>query len=320
MNYRSVGDLSALISKHARKLPQDVDLIVGIPRSGMLVASLISLKLNLPLTDLYAFLRNDDLKHGSTRTYKHDALEKPQNAKQILLVDDSIATGNSMREAVTKVKEVYPGAVVTMVAFAQQHNTGEVDVYLDTVEQPRVFEWNIMHHLYITRACLDIDGVLCVDPTPDENDDGVRYREFLTSARPLYLPSVQVAHLVTSRLEKYRPETEAWLKRHGVSYGKLHMLDLPSAAERRRLNMHHTFKARIYQEQLQAILFIESEEHQAREIMRLSNKPVYCTATNEMYVPGFSVSALKYVTLRKGQSLKRKIREQLRRVFARLPA
>lgn len=148
----------------------------------------------------------------------------------------------------------------------------------------------------------------------------MRYREFLASASPLYLPSVQVAHLVTSRLEKYRPETEAWLKRHGVSYGKLHMLGLPSAAERRRLNMHHTFKARIYKGQLQAILFIESEEHQAREIMRLSNKPVYCTATNEMYVPGFSVSALKYVTLRKGQSLKRKIREQLRRVFARLPA
>ncbi|WOD10916.1 phosphoribosyltransferase [Halopseudomonas laoshanensis] len=142
MNYRSVGDLSALISKHASKVSQDVDLIVAIPRSGVLVASLISLKLNLPLTDLYAFLRNDDLKRGNTRTYKHDALEKPQDAKHILLVDDSIASGNSMREAVAKVKEVYSGAVVTMVAFAQHQNIGEVDVYLDIVEQPRVFEWN----------------------------------------------------------------------------------------------------------------------------------------------------------------------------------
>ncbi|WP_339649661.1 phosphoribosyltransferase family protein [Halopseudomonas pelagia] len=320
MNYRSISDLSALTSKYASKVPQSVDLIVGIPRSGMLVASIISLKLNLPLTDLYAFIRNDELKRGTTRTYKYHELAKPQDAKQILLVDDSIATGNSMREAVAKVKEVYPGSVVTMAAFAQQHNVDAIDLYLDIVEKPRVFEWNIMHHHYITRACLDIDGVLCVDPTADENDDGQCYRAFLAGAKPLFLPSVQVAHLVTSRLEKYRPETEAWLKRHGVSYGKLHMLNLPSAEERRRLNMHHTFKARIYKEQLQAVLFIESEELQAREIMRLSNKPVYCTATNEMYVPGVNLSALKAVTLRKGQSLKRKIFEHLRKIFSRLPA
>lgn len=319
MNYRSVSDLSVLTSKHASKIPQGVDLIVGIPRSGILVASLIALKLNLPLTDLYAFLRNDDLKRGNTRTYKHDALAKPQDAKQILLVDDSIATGNSMRDAVAKVRGVYPGSVLTLAAFAQQHNLDEVDLHLEAVEKPRVFEWNIMHHHFITRACLDIDGVLCVDPSLDENDDGPLYREFLSAAKPLFIPSVEIAHLVTSRLEKYRPETEAWLKKHGVSYGTLHMLNLPSAAERRRLNMHHTFKARIYREQLHAVLFIESEEHQAREIMRLSNKPVYCTATNEMYLPGPSVSALRSVALRKSQSLKRKTIEQLRRVFDRLP-
>lgn len=320
MNYRSVSDLSALISKTASSIPQDVDLVVGIPRSGMLVASLISLKLNLPLTDLYAFLRNDDLKRGNTRTYKHDALAKPHDAKQIMLVDDSMASGNSMRDALAKVKEVYPGAVITMIAFAQRDNINDVDLYLDTVEQPRVFEWNIMHHNFIKHACLDIDGVLCVDPTQDENDDGPRYREFLASAKPLYLPSVKVAHLVTSRLEKYRPETEAWLKKHGVSYGKLHMLNLPSAAERRRLNAHHAFKANVYREQVQAILFIESEEHQAWEIMRLANKPVYCTANNEMYAPGFSMGALSSVTMRKGQSLKRKIVERLRRVFSRVSA
>ncbi len=320
MNYRSVSDLSVLTSKYASKIPQGVDLIVGIPRSGTLMASLISLKLNLPLTDLYAFVRNDDLKRGNTRSYKQEALVKPQDAKQILLVDDSIATGNSMRAAVARVREVYSGSVVTMVAFAQQHNVADVDVHLEIVEMPRVFEWNIMHHHFITQACVDIDGVLCVDPNVAENDDGPRYREFLLTAKPLFIPSVQVAHLVTSRLEKYRPETEAWLKRHGVSYGKLHMLDLPSAAERRRLNVHHTFKARIYQEQLHAILFVESEERQAREIMRLSNKPVYCTATNEMYVPGRSASALKPIVLRKSQSLKRKVVKQLRRLLGRLPA
>lgn len=66
MNYRSLNDLSRLSTECAGKIPNDVDLVVGIPRSGMLVASIIALKQNLPLTDLYSFLRNDDLKKGST--------------------------------------------------------------------------------------------------------------------------------------------------------------------------------------------------------------------------------------------------------------
>ncbi|MFO7705553.1 MAG: phosphoribosyltransferase, partial [Halopseudomonas sp.] len=112
VNFRSVNDLACLTSKYtsnyASKVPRDVDLIVGIPRSGMLVASIIALKLNLPLTDLYSFIRNDELARGNTRSYKHHALVKPQDAQKILLVDDSNASGNSMREAQARIREVYP--------------------------------------------------------------------------------------------------------------------------------------------------------------------------------------------------------------------
>ncbi|HDZ57885.1 MAG TPA: phosphoribosyltransferase [Pseudomonas xinjiangensis] len=317
MNYRSVGDLSFLTNKHVSKVPRDVELIVGIPRSGMLVASIVSLKLNLPLTDLYSFQRNDDLKKGNTRSYKHNELVKPWDAKKILLVDDSIASGNSMRAAVDMVKQVFSGEVVTMVAFAQRENIGSVDLHLETVEQPRLFEWNIMHHRLLANACLDIDGVLCVDPTHTENDDGPNYLGFLQSTRPLFIPTIKVAHLVTSRLEKYRGETEEWLQRHGVEYGQLHMLDLPSAAERRRLNMHSKFKAQIYHNDPHAVLFIESEEHQALEIMKLSNKPVFCIETNEMYVPGKSLPAIKAHVIRKGLTLKSKILSKFKKLIAR---
>ncbi|MFO7704089.1 MAG: phosphoribosyltransferase, partial [Halopseudomonas sp.] len=146
-----------------------MDLIVGIPRSGMLVASIIALKLNLPLTDLYSFVRNDELTRGNTRNYKHHALAKTQDAKKILLVDDSIASGNSMCEAQAKIREVYLGAVVTMVVFAKKHNIGESDAYFERFKTPGMFEWDILHHLFLTLRCLDIDGVLCVDPTAEEN-------------------------------------------------------------------------------------------------------------------------------------------------------
>ncbi|WP_421682773.1 phosphoribosyltransferase [Stutzerimonas urumqiensis] len=306
MNYRSLKDLSHLSTQSASRIAPDVDLVVGIPRSGMLVASIIALKLNLPLTDLYAFLRNDELKKGSTRTYKRNDMTLPQQARKILLVDDSIASGKSMLEALERVRAVYAGEVVTLVAFGETHNQQQVDICMEIVKQPRVFEWNIMHHHFMSEACLDIDGVLCEDPTADDNDDGVNYLKFLTRARPLYIPSLKVAHLVTSRLEKYRPETEAWLAEHGVQYGQLHMLDLPSAAERRRLNMHHKFKAQVYARQKDASLFVESEMQQAIEIMKATKKPVYCIETNEMYTPS-NLHALKTKAVRKGWGLKRRL-------------
>ncbi len=317
MNYRSLTDLSRLSTECGSKIPNDVDLVVGIPRSGMLVASVIALKQNLPLTDLYSFLRNDELKKGNTRTYKHAELTKPQDAMKILLVDDSISSAKSMRAAEEQVRAAYKGTVVTTAVFAEKHNRHHVDLYLELVEQPRVFEWNIMHHPLLVHACLDIDGVLCVDPTEEQNDDGPIYRDFISCARPLFVPSVKVAHLVTSRLEKYRAETEDWLQRNGVQYGTLHMLDLPSAEERRRLNIHHKFKAEVYAKHPLTRLFIESEARQAIEIMRISGKPVYCIETNEMYVPGQAYN-LKANALRKTYSLKAKLKRKLKSVVGRL--
>ncbi|WP_417539888.1 phosphoribosyltransferase family protein [Marinobacter sp.] len=317
MNYRSLNHLSQLSTECAGKISCDIDLVVGIPRSGMLVASIIALKQNLPLTDLYSFLRNDDLKKGNTRTYKHAELVKPQDAKRILLVDDSISSAKSMFAAQEQVKAVYKGGVVTMAVFAERHNRHLVDIYLELVEQPRVFEWNIMHHEFLKHACLDIDGVLCVDPDMEQNDDGPRYRDFLACTRPLFIPSVKVAHLVTSRLEKYRAETEEWLKRNGVEYGTLHMLDLPTAEERRRLGIHSRFKAEVYTKQLLTRLFVESEEKQAIEIMKLSGKPVYCIETNEMYLPG-QLSNLKANTVRKGHRLKEKLVSKVKATLVKL--
>ena len=320
MNYRSLNDLSQLSTACASKIPNDIELVVGIPRSGMLAASVIALKLNIPLTDVYSFLRNDELKKGSTRTYKHDRLVKPWDAKKVLLVDDSICSGNSMRAAVDTMKDVFAGTVVTMAFFAEKHNQDMVDIHFELVPQPRVFEWNIMHHPFLKDACLDIDGVLCVDPTQDENDDGPNYLGFLGNTRPLFIPSVKVAHLVTSRLEKYRPQTEEWLKRHGVQYGQLHMLDLPSAEERRRLKIHHKFKAEVYAAQPLARLFIESEKAQAVEIMALSNKPVYCIETNRMYRPG-ELALLRAEALRNSARLEAKVTAKLKAVARKwLPA
>lgn len=286
MNYRSLHDLSRLSTVCAGSVPNDVELVVGIPRSGMLPASIIALKLNIPLTDVASFLRNDELKKGSTRTYKNDHLVRAWDARKILLVDDSISSGNSMREAVDQIREAYAGTVVTLAAFAEKHNRDMVDVHFELVEQPRMFEWNIMHHPFLSQACVEIDGVLCVGPTREDQESESRYQSYLTDAAPLFVPSGEVGHLVTGRPEKYRAETEAWLERHDVRYGELHMMgSAPSRDGRRRHHVEAKFKARIFAKLPLTRFFIEAQKQQAVEILSLTNRPVYCIETNEMYTP-----------------------------------
>lgn len=307
MNYRSIGNVSFLVNEQVGNIPHDVDLIVGIPRSGMLVASILSLKLNLPLTDLYSFQRNDPLKKGNTRIYKNDQLAHPQDAKKILLVDDSIASGNSMREAVALVESCFGGQVLTMVAFAERANSHKVDIFLEAVEQPRVFEWNILHHSVINHACVDLDGVMCAQ----FNDREIQAGDCL-EAKPLFIPSAQIAHLVTTRPERYRAETEAWLAQYGVRYGKLHMLDDAAAGQPQSPGWKAAFKARVYHSDHHAVLYVERRADHAREIMRSSNKPVFCLETNEMLSPGTSLLALKEQLVRKSLTFQEKVIGRLR--------
>ena len=60
MTFKTINDLNQLINKNIHMIPSDVDLVVGIPRSGLFVATLISLYLNLPVTDVDSLL-NDSI-------------------------------------------------------------------------------------------------------------------------------------------------------------------------------------------------------------------------------------------------------------------
>ena len=76
-----------------------------------------------------------------------------------------------------------------------------VDIYFEICHMPRVFEWNYMHSWVLQYCCVDIDGVLCEDPSFFENDDGKRYRKFLLHAQPKLVPTKKIGYIVTARLE-----------------------------------------------------------------------------------------------------------------------
>lgn len=277
--------MNAAIVGGLHGLPSDLDLVVGVPRSGLLAANLLSLAANIPMTDLDGFLAGRVFSSGFTKRGAH-VRRSLADMRKILVIDDSINMGAAMRDARARINGTTGTAAQLIFAavYGSRKIHREVDLVFETVPQPRMFEWNFMHHILLERSCVDIDGVLCIDPSPEENDDGPAYERFLRTARPLQKPSRRIGCLVTSRLEKYRALTQHWLARNGIQYGRLIMLDLPSKEERQRRSAHAGFKADFYRRS-DAVLFIESEYDQAIKIATASEKPVLCTETQEMVLP-----------------------------------
>ena len=285
MNYRGISDLNNIILKRLSILPRDIDLIVGIPRSGMLPANLLALYLNKPYTDIHSFLNGHIYKAGARGQFI-----RTTEYTKILVVDDSVASGSALNECRERLRHLEDQFEIEYCGiYVAPGKERSVDYYFEVVSLPRYFQWNIFNHTSLEKACFDIDGVLCVDPRPEENDDGPRYRQFLLTAAPLFLPGARIGTLVTSRLEKYRNETETWLRENGVSYDRLVMLDLPDMAARQQANSHATHKAKAYASGPHT-LFVESDPGQAAEINRLTKKPVFCTGRFEMVYHSESVT------------------------------
>ncbi|MGE6328533.1 phosphoribosyltransferase, partial [Psychrobacter pacificensis] len=105
MKYKSFANLSQDIIQNLFKLhSENYDLVVGIPRSGMIPAYMIGLYLNINVTSLDAFIENRKLTSGITRKTKTN-LVFAQDAKRVLLVDDSINTGKSLVSALGHIPE-----------------------------------------------------------------------------------------------------------------------------------------------------------------------------------------------------------------------
>jgi uncharacterized HAD superfamily protein len=277
LQYRNYGDLDKLISQADLKSYRDFDLIVGVPRSGMVPAYMIGLMLNLTVIDIESYVEGVQPFAGK----RH--LHREREIKKVLVVDDSIKFGSQLQKVKEKLLQFSSIDFKYLVVFATSDSKSLVDYSLEIIDQPRVFQWNLLNSWIYEYSCVDIDGVLCEDPTEEENDDGEKYIHFLQHATPKYFPPCMIAVLVTSRLEKYRFHTEEWLKKHSIQYKHLEMLDLPNKETRVRLGLHAKFKSEIYQKYNRTALFIESSKFQSEKIHIQTGKNVFCVENMTFY-------------------------------------
>ena len=103
MKYITINDLSETIRKNIWKIPRDIDFIIGVPRSGMIGASIIASYLNVPLIDVDSFLNGSKPWGGLRLEYFTKAHIK---TNKVLVIDDTVSSGRAMNEVKNKLVNV----------------------------------------------------------------------------------------------------------------------------------------------------------------------------------------------------------------------
>lgn len=199
VDFVTIDELAVWTREFAEHLPETYDLVIGVPRSGMFVASIIATKLGRPLTTPDLFREN--------RWWSSRLLESPDpsDVRSILLVDDSVDRGSSLEAAKAIVAE-RPGPLRITTAAVIAHRpeaSGLVDLHYRIVPHPTIFEWNLMHAKVMTCLSASLEGVL---------------------DRPTRVPAYSVDKVLAAADESAREQTEALLSERGVVYDELIMM------------------------------------------------------------------------------------------------
>jgi adenine/guanine phosphoribosyltransferase-like PRPP-binding protein len=264
--------MAGLIRRNLHLVPADVDLVVGVPRSGILPAATIALLLNLRYTDLDSFLEQRLCGTGSTKPASR-LIDDAMAARHVLVVDDSLNRGYAMHEVRERLQRAGIAAKVTLAAiYVVPDGTAEVDIAFEVLPLPRIFEWNAFHHITLERTCAMFEGVLCRQPSRAERADAARFAHFLDGAAPLMRPTRPLACVLAGMPDAYRPLIADWLARHGIAHQRLELF--AGQSPHANADADARAKARIYGAGKE-VLLIEGDHAQAAAIAELSGKPVF---------------------------------------------
>lgn len=273
----------SMARRWAKQLPNEYDVIIGIPRAGLIPATILAETWGRPLST------PDDFVHDVLWQSERDAVHKVsdvQRVRKVLLVDDTLQRGEAMTEARDMIAWYKPDVEVQMASLFSSAKGSEMGVASFQEKKPsEVLEWNFMSSWcgYRGLPSTDFDGVLCEDyprafhGTP-ETRENVAYLGWLLGAKP-YLAFPRFDSVVTSRFERFRPETEEWLEKHRVQCERVVMM--PDGMVRTFENVVK-FKAAALRA-FGSSWYLESSDAIASAVKRLSGIPVLSVREMKLY-------------------------------------
>lgn len=288
MEYISYQKLIEDIKINFIKVPKDILGVIGVPRSGMLPATIIANQLNVGLCTINEFVEKGaiifDKNHGNRKL-------RSVQSKKILVVDDTCYNGTETKKNRAKLScfnEEYE--FVYMCIYLEGNCiVDKPDLYLvnivDKVKNSGfdicLYEWNLFSNPAIMeKTIFDLDGVLCAEP-PDERNL-TDYLHYINNPIPLIVPTLDRITVCTYRLIKYKEETLKFLDNVGLTEKMVYMFNSNTYEERSK-TPPYVYKSYIYNKLSDYKLFVESNDNQAREICKITKKPVYCVETNKLY-------------------------------------
>jgi orotate phosphoribosyltransferase len=270
LKFWTYADLAEQTLSLVPQIDPQTGLIVGSARSGLIPAAILAGHLHLPMYSID--------KEGVWYSGKGYRLKRGVRLEKILLVEDTVYSGNTLSRVLKVLEKEYPTSEISVASvFVHPKSLDKVDFYSVALPGRHYLEWNFFNSIGITRAIFDFDGILCEDQRYfDEDSLEDIYIEQLEKAQPKYYVRKEAINVIcTARLERFRKVTEAWLDKHGIKFKRLIMGPWNSNEERCKPGEIAKFKASIYS-QFNYNLFIESEPNQAREIAIRTGKEVLC--------------------------------------------
>lgn len=259
----SLSDLSTDAMQLASTVSGKVDCIIGVARSGLTPATIVATMLHLPLL----VLRQSE---GDIIEAGHGWRLAAKEYKSPLVIDDTSCTGASLAR-IRKVVEQAEISPKYAVVYYDKQSKETVDYFVKELPRPHVLEWNIANSVYASQMLWDMDGVICEDCPPELDDDGEKYAGWLASVRPKCLPRRSKVRIVTGRREKWRPQTEAWLAKHGVV---AELIMHPDGERTGKSIIQHKADA-VLKFAIGPVAMLESDAQQARRIQEITGKSVW---------------------------------------------
>lgn len=265
LTFVTVDELVIWTTEWLKSFQDRYDIIVGIPRSGLLVANIIGLKLGIPVTTPELFINGI--------YWKSNLIPEKEEYTKILLIDDSIFSGKSIEDNMLILNQSRKDIIITKAALMVTNESKSlVDLHYKMVPYPRLFEWNLLHASK-GKLASDMDGVICEKCPPGVDRDEELYIKWIKNAKPYLIPAFEIDLIVSNRLEKYRADTEKWLTRHGVRYKELVLWNLQYKQERNGKFAQHKIEVIL---QYKPDMVWESSFHESKQIFRVTRIPTLC--------------------------------------------
>ena len=139
IDWTDYGELVADLIERIRSRGRTFDLIIGIARGGIPVAMVIADQLGVQIDFINVKSYTGVATRGKPRIIS--TLTEDVKGKRVLVVDDLIDEGDTMRTVLAYLKPRKPKSLSTAVLFKKPWSKHEPDYFLEVLDKWVVFPW-----------------------------------------------------------------------------------------------------------------------------------------------------------------------------------